>query len=103
MITQTATVARMIEHSRRHAHGTFATCPTCHREPLHVTVRGGSTRDGLLTLSGGPGTRHQLVCPCRRSTALHGSLEAAQREWGERMAQQLLPFNAKRRSKHDAA
>lgn len=93
----------MIEHSRRHPPGTFATCPSCHREPAHVTVLGGSTREGLLTRTGGAGTRHQLVCSCRRSTALHGSLEAAQSEWGERMAQQSLPLLTARRKRREAA
>lgn len=90
----------MIEHAKRHPAGTFACCPSCRREPMHVTVHGGRCGDPIQTFQGTPGPRHQLICACRRSTALCASLSAAKAEWGERMAQQPLPLPAPRRRRH---
>lgn len=85
----------MIERSQRHPPGTFSRCPTCQREPTHVTAWGGRTGDPVF--SGKVGERHQLSCSCRRSTALQPTLADAVREWGERMGQQALPIPRPRR------
>lgn len=95
----------MIEHAKRHPPGTFACCPSCRREPMHVTVHGGRLGDPMQTFQGTPGPRHQLICACRRSTALSASLRAATAEWGERMAQQSLTLpepRARRRARRAA-
>jgi hypothetical protein len=93
----------MIEHSRRHSPGRFAKCPSCGREPQHVECWGGTSREPCNALSGGVGSRHQLHCTCRRSTALHPTLALAEAEWGLRMTQLAMPLAPPKPTRRKAA
>jgi hypothetical protein len=87
----------MIQCTVSHPAGRFARCRVCGTEPRHIRSHGRSHREPIAF---GPiAPRHSLECRCGSSTARHGSLCAAEVEWGADYAQLTLPLHAARRRK----
>lgn len=70
--------------------GRFSLC-TCGHEPRYILILG---RSQLETGTSTPTTRHMLECRCRRATAKHASLLAAEAEWGPLLSQRPLSLPA---------
>lgn len=71
----------MFQRQVMHVAGTFARCADCGREPRHYTARGSLLSEGVRFHAIPP--RHQLSCPCGRSTGWMPTLTDAMRAWGE--------------------
>lgn len=78
-------------HIPSHA-GTFALCTACKAEPRHIETRGRSRTETMQMDI--PAVRHSIECSCGSSTGLHGDLDDAVAEWGQRYGQTLLALPA---------
>jgi hypothetical protein len=79
----------------------FLLCAGCGRAPRHVASYGRAASEPTM-VPGENTERHRLECPpCARSTGRHLTIDAAEREWGEKWAQ--LPLSLPALSRKEAA
>lgn len=92
----------MIQRTMRSIPGYFQACRTCGKEPRHILCRG-RTNSEPLRAPNEPVERHMIECACGRSTGRFPTLDEAERDWGDKWAQNELPLPRARQPRKVAA